>query len=492
VANTTTIKEFLVALGFKTDETAMKKFQDGIASATRSVLVLGAAIEGAAIAVAVGVARMASNLEALYFASQRTGSSANQLQAFALASTNFGSSMEEALSAAENLATFFRKNPGGESWLGGWLAQIGIDSEKLHGSVEWMKALSKLFTSQKASGQMFQAEQIAGAVGISEHQLIAMTTPGYEGELAKQERATRGWDSIVKAAHAFETMMRNFKMQFQAMLFPLIGQVMGGESNLIGKLSKFFQHHGKQLIKDIGILISFTLEMLGKLLDWLDAHGNQIQSEIDKAFKAIKTSYEIVKPAMEWLYNKFVELDRATDGWSTRLLAATAALKLLGAGGIVDGIAMLGAGLAKAFGSFVGYAATVGETAPWTVAGTAFGIAAGAAIGYALGTAIYQFLPDWGSWKEKLGDAEGGAIAWLSNFWDQNVDQFKKWNEDAMKHTPAVPFSQISGSAPVVVNVNTTVHGVNEQTAHHIASTNATAVHNAASQAIREFSKRVQ
>src|SRR5271154_7181721 len=128
MAESTVIKEFLVALGYKHDETAAKKFKDGIVSVTKAVESLGVRVEATALAVAYGVARFASNLEALYFAAQRTNSSASSLKAFDLAARNFGASIEEAQGSVEGLAAFLRNNPGGANVVAGWLGSVGLSA----------------------------------------------------------------------------------------------------------------------------------------------------------------------------------------------------------------------------------------------------------------------------------------------------------------------------------------------------------------------------
>jgi hypothetical protein len=117
VSDSSVIREFLVKLGFKADEQQLQNFEKGIDRATKAVVGLAAAIEVTAVAVAAGVARFASNLEALYFASIRTNTAAANLQAYDLAVQNFGGTAGEATASIEGLAAALRKNPGNEGVL---------------------------------------------------------------------------------------------------------------------------------------------------------------------------------------------------------------------------------------------------------------------------------------------------------------------------------------------------------------------------------------
>jgi hypothetical protein len=414
VADSTVIKEFLVALGFKTDETAIKKFTGGIAASTKAVVALGAAVEGAVLGVVYFIDRFASNLENLYFAAQRTGSSADQLQAFALASRNFGSSMEEAMGAAENLATYMRKNPGGQSFISGWLRQVGIDSRNLHGEVDWLKGISKLFTYQREHGQMFMAENLASQWGISEHQLLAMSTPGYAAELDKQEKHSRGWKAASEAAHRFENQMADAKMFLEQSILPLVGPLLTGEGGLIGKLTAFISHHGKQIVKDVEYLATGLLDWFSKVLDWLDNNGDAIQKDITGAFGVMKTVYDTIKPAMIWLYDKFIELNTATDGWLAKIVLLIAALKLIGATGIITGIVSMGAALATALGAglstgLAALTAASGAGGALGIAATTLGMSIAAAVGVGLAAIIDHFFPN--NWLALAGRWLGSSLA---------------------------------------------------------------------------------
>ena len=103
-----TIKSFLVKIGYKHDEVALKKITVGIEQATKSVIAFGAALTAVATTVAWGVTRIASDLEGLYFASRRTGESARHLEAFDLAAQRMGANAGEGIAAVGKLMQEFR------------------------------------------------------------------------------------------------------------------------------------------------------------------------------------------------------------------------------------------------------------------------------------------------------------------------------------------------------------------------------------------------
>ncbi len=467
MAEATVIREFLVALGFKLDESAQKKFVRGISESTHAVVRLGTVVEGVALAVAVGVARFAANLEALYFASQRTGSSADQLTAYSLAMQNFGASAEDAMGSVENLATFFRKNPGGQNFLAGWLKQIGIDANNLHGEVEWVKALGKMFAYQRAHGQTAIAELIAGQVGISERAMLAMSAPGFDENLDKQIKFVKGMQAATEASHRFEMQWRQMKLQLELTSLPLVNSVLFGEQGMLVKFSKFLKDHGPQIVKDIRWVVDETVHGLGSLLDWFDSHGNEIQRRIEETFGEFKKVYDTIHPALTWLYDQFVALDKATDGWSTKLLVAVGALKAIGALGLATGAGSIALALAKfaiPAGAAAGGAAAEGVVAGGVVAAASSYIPLVKAImvGLGIGWLINEVAPNGpqatvGEWlSDTLHDAVDHANGAYKSAVDQQNNYDEHWGNTHGTHADAL--KPQPGDAKFETNLQITLH----------------------------------
>jgi hypothetical protein len=422
MAESTVIKSFLVALGYKHDEAALKKFKTGLTDITKSVVKLGLEIEATALAVSIGVARWASSLEELYFASQRTNSTASGLKAFDLAARNFGASVDEAQGSVEGLAAFLRNNPGGESFLGGWLKQVGESTRDNNGhlrsGVELMGALGKLFQQQRAGGQGYLANQLAGQLGISDRTMLAISTPGFQEEQARQEKRTRGWDAVTKAAHRFKIELEDLKMQLEQLFLRFEGPAMRALEHLMASFSKLATAHGKQAIDDLVLAFDWLIKKLEELFTWLNAHGDEIQKRIQEAFGEIAKVYKIVKPAIEWVYEMLVKLDSATGGWSTKLLVAAAALKAMGATGIITGILSLSGAFAKLaaamFTTAGGTAVAAGGATTGVLAGLGVllsrlgiaGLAIGA--GTALGYGFDKMFPN--NWLAQIGEKLGSGV----------------------------------------------------------------------------------
>ena len=81
--STDTIKEFLVGLGFKIDESSQRKFISVVEGISKSMAALGVAVEGAAIGVVAAIDKISRGFEDLYFISQRSGASVANIKAMA-------------------------------------------------------------------------------------------------------------------------------------------------------------------------------------------------------------------------------------------------------------------------------------------------------------------------------------------------------------------------------------------------------------------------
>lgn len=491
MAESTVIKEFLVAIGYKVDESSTTKIIGGINRVSKAAESLGFRIEATALAVAYGVARFASNLEQLYFAAQRTNSSADSLKAFDLAARNFGASIDEAQGSVENLAAYLRNNPGGDNVIAAWLGEVGLSAKGANGQMlqgtALMVQLGKMFAIQRREGHTYLASQIAGQLGISDRTMLAISSPGYAEEEAKQEKRAAGWAKVSEAAHRFMIQLEDLKMQFEQMMLGFEAPAMAALRTLMTKVSKLLHDHGKQIVTDLTVVFTWAIEGIGKVLDWLDRNGKEALVRIEAMWLDFQFDFELyIKPVLEWLWTQFTRLDEATNGWSTKLLVVSGALKALGATGIVTGILSLGAGIAKAATGALGLAVDAGA---WGVAGTAFGLAAWAGLGVGLGALLDHFFPES---TQAAGSWVADRVEDLGNLWDRAMARNREFHVDAVYgDRPDRAALDAKYSPHFEINLNTTVHGSlggdPHKTAGYVASETERAVRRAASDLTREF-----
>ncbi|WP_165463849.1 lytic transglycosylase catalytic [Escherichia coli] len=207
--NAETIKDFLVSLGFSVDDAGAKKFGSVLAGTTANVIKMGLAVEGAALSVVAFTAKIASGLDNLYWASQRTGATVQGIQSIGYAVSQVGGSVDAARSSLENLSRFIRNNPGAE----GFLNRLGVQTRDASGN---MRDMAAIFTGvgQKLSGMpYYRANQYAQMLGIDENTLMAMRrgVGGFSGQYSAMAKAIGfNADEAARSSNKFMTSLREF------------------------------------------------------------------------------------------------------------------------------------------------------------------------------------------------------------------------------------------------------------------------------------------
>lgn len=340
----TIIREFLVALGYKVDEKGLKKFKGGVEDATKSVVRMVATIEGAAIAIGVGVAAFASKLEGLYFVSQRTGATVTSLKAVEFSAKNLGISAETARGSVEALARFMRNNPAGESYI----ASLGVQTRNANGELRDTVDIMADLGGELAKKPTFLASQYGNLLGIDENLLLAMRSGEFSKYLQqyREMAAKTGFDKAANDSHKFMVALRDLGAVWDGFTARL-------ESSLVQRLGP----------------------KLGEFQKWFERNGPVIEQRVGDIALAIITAAEAIGPVLGKLIDLFVNLDKSTDGWSTKIIGAIAIFKILGGFRLIGGIWKMVAAL-RALG---GAATAAGAAAGAGGAAAGGGIAAGVA-----------------------------------------------------------------------------------------------------------------
>ena len=207
--NAETIKDFLVSLGFDIDEAGAAKFDSVLAGTTANAIKMGLAVEGAALSVVAYTAKIASGLDNLYWASQRTGATVQGIQSIGYAVSQMGGSVDAARGSLESLSRFVRNNPGAE----GFLNRLGVQTRDASGN---MRDMAAIFTGvgQKLSSMLYyRANQYAQMLGIDENTLMAMRrgVGGFSGQYSAMAKAIGfNADEAARSSNKFMTSLREF------------------------------------------------------------------------------------------------------------------------------------------------------------------------------------------------------------------------------------------------------------------------------------------
>jgi hypothetical protein len=361
------IKSFLVRIGYKNDEYALKKVTEGISSLTKTVLSLGAGLTAVSTTVAYTVARIAGNLERLYFASMRTGNSASSLKAFDLAAQRMGASAGTGLSAVEGLAAFFRNlTPG--TGAGQVFNLFGVHADE-------KDPVKTLIGIGEAMQKMdyYQARLRGKAIGLTDDQVWFLRQPKL-GSMFDQMQKNLGpnFDKAAQDANRFENSLQLLEVRLEGF--------------------------GVRVIDVLQNKFGWSLD---KLSAWFDKNGERLTTSFVNGLQTFLGYLDKLTPKLEWLLDQLVKLDKATNGWSTVLLGLAVVFP-----GLISSVTSLGVALA---GLAIGGAAKgIGALLSLRALG-AVGVAGG--LGYALGTWWDSQFHD----SEKWADIATNIHDWFAN-----------------------------------------------------------------------------
>lgn len=236
--NAETIKDFLVSLGFDIDEAGAAKFDSVLAGTTANAIKMGLAVEGAALSVVAYTVKIASGLDNLYWASQRTGATVQGIQSIGYAVSQMGGSVDAARGSLESLSRFVRNNPGAE----GFLNRLGVQTRDASGNMRDMAAIFTGVGQKLSSMPYYRANQYAQMLGIDENTLMAMRrgVGGFSGQYSAMAKAIGfNADEAARSSNKFMTSLREFG-EMAGMARDKIGSNLAG--GLAGSLDTLRRH----------------------------------------------------------------------------------------------------------------------------------------------------------------------------------------------------------------------------------------------------------
>ncbi|HIA3784470.1 TPA: lytic transglycosylase catalytic [Escherichia coli] len=258
--NAETIKDFLVSLGFSVDDAGAKKFGSVLAGTTANVIKMGLAVEGSALSVVAFTAKIASGLDNLYWASQRTGATVQGIQSIGYAVSQVGGSVDAARTSLESLSRFVRNNPGAE----GFLNRLGVQTRDASGNMRDMAAIFTGVGQKLSSMPYYRANQYAQMLGIDENTLMAMRrgVGGFSGQYSAMAKAIGfNADQAALSSNRFMTSLKSLG-EMAGMARDKIG------SNLADGLAGQIDNLRKKIIENFP-KIEVTITKVIKGILWL-------------------------------------------------------------------------------------------------------------------------------------------------------------------------------------------------------------------------------
>ena len=326
--NAETLKDFLISLGFKVDEAGARKFDAVVVGTTLKAIELGVKVEAAALSVVAFTAKIASGLDDLYWASQRTGATVEGIKQIGYAVSQVGGSVDGARGSLENLARFMRNNPGAE----GFLNRLGVQTRDASGNMRDMATIFTGVGQRLSSMPYYRANQYAEMLGLDENTLMAMRRGigEYMGQYNAMKKAI-GFnpDQAAAASNRFMTSLRSLS-EAASMARDKIG------SNLADGLAGSLDRLRRQILENFpkiegaitgtvkGIL--WAGEMVGRVIYRLIQLGQSISDWWDSLDKQSQQLIELIGAltAAWWMLNRAMLASPIT--WVLGLAAAIALL----------------------------------------------------------------------------------------------------------------------------------------------------------------------
>lgn len=326
--NAETLKDFLISLGFKVDEAGARKFDAVVAGTTLKAIELGVKVEAAALSVVAFTAKIASGLDDLYWASQRTVATVEGIKQIGYAVSQVGGSVDGARGSLENLARFMRNNPGAE----GFLNRLGVQTRDASGNMRDMATIFTGVGQRLSSMPYYRANQYAQMLGLDENTLMAMRRGigQFSGEYTAMAKAI-GYNADVAAvsSNKFMTSLRSFGLM-AGMARDKIGSSLA--DGLAGSLDRLRRQILENFPKIEGAItgtvkgILWAGEMVGRVIYRLIQLGQSISDWWNSLDEQSQQLIELIGTltAAWWMLNRAMLASPIT--WVLGLAAAIALL----------------------------------------------------------------------------------------------------------------------------------------------------------------------
>lgn len=292
-----TLREFLVNVKYNVDGASEQKLNTSMASTTRTVVALGAALVTAAATIGTLVTKVAAGFDELYYSSQRTNASVQNLRSVAFAVSQLGGTYRGAVDAIESFGQRLRSNPGYTSLV----QQLGVatkENGKLRDTVDIAKDLAKALSSKPYYIQL----QYMEALGLDEKTYRALQSGELTGYIDAYNKKTQQMGiNMESATQTGRDLTRAWNDLYSTM-------------ELLGvKMVEVFGPTMTQMLKDLDQWISDNQDTIVKTFRDL----GEAASAVGRAFKSI---IETIQPLWDG-FNKLSESIAGQSGLKTVLEA---------------------------------------------------------------------------------------------------------------------------------------------------------------------------
>lgn len=239
------LREYLLALGWKINESSWNKFNAAVTRTGRNVAELGGEAVATGLAIGAMVERIARHYEELYYVSQRTQASVANLKAYGFAAKQVGLSAEGMTAAIESFAQQQRLNPG----IAGLVKQFSGATDRAEQLVDVVDGLKKRFGER---GYFAAARMASDLFGMDEptFRMLWMNLDRLKQAQVQQKQIMRDAgidaDAAARQFTEFAREMNTFGERWSVLgqrialdFLPYVSAAVRGLSDLLEAFTKF-------------------------------------------------------------------------------------------------------------------------------------------------------------------------------------------------------------------------------------------------------------
>lgn len=294
-----TLREFLVSIGYRIDAGSEAKFKRSVETVTKGVIALGAAVAAMQAATAAAVTKIASGFDDLYYASQRTKASAENIKSLSFAVSQLGGSYQGTVANIESFAQKMRANPGVES-LAKSLGVVTRENGKLRDTTKLMTDVARTLDRRYPGEKKYIALQYLEQFGIDERTYDALRSGDltrYMEEFQKKQQAL-GVDQkrATEIGRDLSNAWRSLAQTAAALGEKLLITLGPGIKDFVDRFDAFLMRNSDRIVeffKRLGELADELLKAFVQLVEKGEGPAVAMFDKIVKALDGAKTAFEL-------------------------------------------------------------------------------------------------------------------------------------------------------------------------------------------------------
>lgn len=323
------LKSFVISLGWKVDREGERRVTETITGVTRQAGLLAAALGAAALAAAAAVAKIADQFDTLYFTSQRTGATVQNIKGLAYAFGQVGGSGAGAVSAIESFSRSMRTNPG----IRQFVRDLGVATEAGGKTRDTVDVLSDAVEAIQKKHPYYVGAQMAALLGMDEQTFNTFSRYNKEikGLRAEYERTARtiglNNDAAAVASNKFMTALRGLQASAQAVAEKILTDLSPVLTKFLEDVRSWIEKNPETITKAIEAIIAAAIALVTAFRD-IAAALTPVAQGFQKIAESL-TGKEGLEAAMtafaaflvgSWLVKILGAFGAVSTGWAALLL----------------------------------------------------------------------------------------------------------------------------------------------------------------------------